>query len=62
MTAVNSPQPQINRMLKILFFCVIIMFTCSCNPQMHVVGFGMRKYNTSLNKYSKHKPYIKYKK
>lgn len=34
----------------------------SCNPKLHLIGFGMRKFNTSLNKYSKHKPYIKNKK
>ena len=32
------------------------MFT-NCNPKMHIVGFGMREFNTSMNKYSKKNPY-----
>jgi hypothetical protein len=52
---------QINNLVyKTLLIFLIITFTMSCNPKLHMVGVGMRKFNTSLNKYSKNKPYIKY--
>lgn len=43
------------RFSSFVFFCTILW---SCNPKMHIIGYGMRKFNTSLNKYSKNKPYV----
>lgn len=45
-------------MRKLIIFLMAILLV-SCNPVMHIVGFGMRKFNTSQNKYSKKNPYIK---
>ncbi len=34
-----------------LLVIVIISIFCSCNPQMHIIGAGMRHHNLSQNKY-----------
>lgn len=45
-------------MKKIILLLVSVMLV-SCNPATHIVGVGMRKLNTSQNKYSKQNPYIR---
>lgn len=49
--------------LKTKLFLIIIgaiLFNLyACSPKMHVIGFGMRQFNLSQNKYSKQNPYIK---
>jgi len=34
----------------LLLFVVILLFT-SCNPELHIVGAGMRRHNLSQNKF-----------
>lgn len=46
-------------MKKILILLLVSFIFSSCNPMMHIVGAGMRKFNTSQNKYSKSNPYYK---
>lgn len=45
--------------MKRLIIGFLALTLISCNPIMHAVGLGMRKVNTSQNKYSKKNPYIK---
>lgn len=45
-------------MRKIIIILLAILLV-SCNPIMHIVGSGMRKFNTSQNKYNKKNPYYK---
>ncbi len=46
-------------MKKIFLFLFVMIVLTSCNPMMHIIGVGMRKFNTSQNKYSKSNPYYK---
>lgn len=46
--------------MKIIIFIFLLSIVMSCNPKMHIIGYGVRKFNTSQNKYSKDNPYIKY--
>ena len=39
--------------------CFIVAQLNGCSPKMHIIGFGMRQFNLSQNKYSKQNPYIK---
>lgn len=45
--------------MKRLILGLLVIILASCNPILHMVGVGARKFNTSQNKYSKKNPYIK---
>lgn len=47
---------------RFIFFVSLVMLFSACNPKMHIVGYGMRKFNTSMNKYNKKNPYYTEKK
>ena len=35
----------------IIYFLFILFFMTSCNPELHIIGSGMRYHNLSQNKY-----------
>lgn len=44
--------------MRKIIVLLLAIFLVSCNPAMHIIGSGMRKFNTSQNKYNKNRPYI----
>ena len=41
--------------MKRLITLLLIIFLSSCNPQLYIVGSGMRHHNLSQNKYQPNK-------
>ncbi len=45
--------------MKKIILLLIVIFLSSCSPSLYINGTLMRKFNTSQNKYTPKKPYIK---